>query len=214
MKKILIIEDEKEIAQLYAKRLTDKGYDPLLAHDGHEGLEKLKYFSPDLILLDVNMPKMGGLEFYQHICDPRGNPKYPVLVLTGRAELETLFKDFHVAGILIKPFEGERLLKEVDIILDKAIPAVRNLSSRRVIIVDDDQRAADKILAEFTKAGIKAELAGNGFQAIEKMMADPPDLALVKLGLSDLSGTPLADEHVASGRQDGGLWRLEHAFAI
>ena len=118
-KKILIIEDEKEIAQLYAKRLKDKGYELALAHDGLEGLNKLKEFTPDLILLDLNMPNMGGLEFYQHICDPQGKPKYPVLVLTGRADLELLFLEFHVDGFIIKPFEGSRLLNEVEIILNK-----------------------------------------------------------------------------------------------
>jgi DNA-binding response OmpR family regulator len=187
-KKILILEDEVEIAQLYAKRLKDKGYDPRLAFDGLQGLEKLKTFIPDLILLDVNMPKMGGLEFYQHICDPHGNPLYPVLVLTGRADLEKLFKEFNVEGILIKPFAGSLLSKEVDIILDKGYWEKTDGSKKKVIIVDDDRTAADKILSVFNKAGFKTEIADNGVTGIEKMMAEPPDLALVKLGLADISG--------------------------
>lgn len=187
-KKILILEDEVETAQLYAKRLNDKGYETQFAFDGLQGLEKLKGFKPDLILLDVNMPKMGGLEFYQHICDPHGNPRYPVLVLTGRADLEKLFKEFHVAGILIKPFAGSLLSKEVDIILDKSYWEKSDGSAKKVVIVDDDQAAAKNILDVFEIAGFKTTIAGNGVSGIEAMMAQPPDLALVKLGLADISG--------------------------
>jgi DNA-binding response OmpR family regulator len=187
-KKILILEDEKEIARLYAKRLEDKGHDPRLAFDGLEGLEILKNFKPDLILLDVNMPKMGGLEFYQHICDPQGKPKYPVLVLTGRADLEKLFKDFHVEGVLIKPFAQSRLSQEVDIILDKSYWEKTDGSAKKVIIVDDDQVAVKNILAVFAKAGFNTDSADSGVSGIEKIMAAPPDLALVKLGLTDIAG--------------------------
>src|SRR5580698_5227275 len=117
--KILILEDEKDVARIYAKRLADKGYDPELAYNGLEGLKKLKEIKPDLILLDLNMPQMGGLEFYRHICDPQAKPKYPVLVLTGRADLESLFKNFHIDGFITKPFEAARLIHEIKIILNK-----------------------------------------------------------------------------------------------
>src|SRR5882757_5893304 len=99
--KILILEDEKEIAEIYAKQLKNKGYASVLAYNGLEGLEKLKEIKPDLILLDLNMPEMGGVEFYQHICDAQNKPKHPVLVITGRADLESLFKDFHIEGFII-----------------------------------------------------------------------------------------------------------------
>ncbi len=187
-KKILILEDEKEVAQIYAKRLQAKGYATELAYNGFEGLNKLKEITPDLILLDVNMPKMGGLEFYQHICDSQQKPKFPVLVLTGRADLEILFKEFHVAGILIKPFESSRLLNEVDIILNKQYWQKTDGSAKKVIIIDDDRESAKKILAEFSRAGFKSDIATGGISGIEKIMADPPDLAMVKLGLTDLSG--------------------------
>jgi len=188
VKKILILEDEKEVAQIYAKRLQAKGYVTELAYNGLEGLKKLKEITPDLILLDVNMPQMGGLEFYQHICDSQQKPKFPVLVLTGRADLETLFREFHVAGILIKPFESERLLNEVDIILHKQYWQKTDGSAKKVVIIDDDHESAQKILAEFSRTGFKAEIAVSGISGIEKIMADPPDLAMVKLGLTDLSG--------------------------
>jgi len=188
LKNVLILEDEKDIAQLYAKRLKDCGYASEIAFDGLEGLEKLKKFSPDLILLDLNMPKMGGLEFYQHICDSKGNPMFPVIVLTGRAELETLFREFHIEGFLVKPFAASRLLSEVEIIFNKQCWKKTDGSAKRVIIVDDEHEPTQKIYSVFSDAGYKTDIATSGISGIEKIMADPPDLAMVKLGLADLSG--------------------------
>jgi len=65
MKKILIVEDEDVIADLIQKKLSKEGYEVSRAKDGVEGLEKMKEIKPDLILLDVVMPKMGGFEMME-----------------------------------------------------------------------------------------------------------------------------------------------------
>ncbi|MDE1920026.1 MAG: response regulator [Candidatus Omnitrophica bacterium] len=187
-KNILILEDEKDIARIYAKCLNDKGYNAEFGFNGLEGLEKLRNFTPHLILLDVNMPGMGGLEFYQRICGADGRPKYPVLVLTARADLETLFRDFQVDGILIKPFAASQLFKEVDIILNKHHWEKTDGGGRKVTIVEDIFESARKIKGVFADGGYKTEVADSGMAAIEMMMNDPPDLAVVKLGLFDMPG--------------------------
>src|ERR1041385_8938785 len=96
-KTILILEDEQDVANLYAKRLQTQGYQTHVAYNGLQGLDKLKAgIVPDLILMDINMPEMGGLEFYQHICGTSEKPPYPVLVLSARTDLEAFFRDFNV----------------------------------------------------------------------------------------------------------------------
>lgn len=213
-KKILILEDEKEIAQLYAKRLKAKGYITELAFNGVEGLKKLEDFTPDLILLDVNMPVMGGLEFYQHICDPQEKPKYPVLVLTGRADLEKLFKEFHVEGIMIKPFEGARLSEEVDIIFNKHHWQKTDGRKKRVIIIDDEHAVPNMISAVLTNIGYNIDIVTSGVLGIEKIMADPPDLAMVKLNLNDLSGdlVILRLQQIAKTRKTSTLLYIRRNF--
>ena len=215
-KTILILEDEKEIAQLYAKRLKDKGYVTELAFDGLEGLEKLKTLKPDLILLDLNMPRMGGLEFYQHICDSKGIPKHPVLVLTGRADLEKLFKEFHVDGFIIKPFDGSRLSEEVEIILNKHHWEKTDGSAKKVVIIDDNALAAKKIQTLFTTAGYTTDIASSGISGIERVMADPPDLAIVKLGLADLSGdlVILRLQQLAKTKKTSSMLYVSKEFSI
>ena len=120
-KTILLIDDEVSLQQLVRMTLKTKGYNVEIAGNGFEGLEKLKTLKPDLIILDMNMPKMGGLEFYQKICCGGDHPKYPVLVLTARANMEQLFKEVNIDGFMAKPMEIDDLLKEVDIIIQKKL---------------------------------------------------------------------------------------------
>lgn len=186
--KILILEDEKEVGQLYVKILKDQGYDPVLATDGVEGVKQIKAMNPDLILLDLGMPNMNGIEFYQYICDSKGKPRYSVLVLTGRTDLEALFNDFHVEGFIIKPFKKEKLLSEVEIILNKQYKKKEAENAKRIIIVDQNQASAQRIMTELVKGGFKCEIVNSGMMGVEMIMSDPPDAAVVNLNLTDISG--------------------------
>jgi len=66
--KILIIDDEEDLRENLKYVFESEGYVVQLAEDGVKGLKALENFSPDLIILDLNMPNMGGIEFYQKIC--------------------------------------------------------------------------------------------------------------------------------------------------
>ena len=103
-KTILLIDDEIDLQQLVKIALKSKGYTIETANNGLEGLAKLETLKPDLIILDMNMHKMGGLEFYQTICYGTDKPRYPVLVLTARANMEQLFKQLNIDGFMAKPF--------------------------------------------------------------------------------------------------------------
>lgn len=187
-KTILVVEDEKDIAELYAQRLQAAGHNTVLAFDGLQGLEKLQEITPDLIILDLSMPKMSGLEFYRRICDGEEKPKYPVLIMTARAELGILFKDFQIDGFLAKPFDGKQFIEEVAIILRKQVWRREDNSPRRIIVVDDDEQALKDISAVFSKAGFKTDVANTAVLGIEKIMSNPPDLAVISLGLGMIAG--------------------------
>ncbi|MFH1847269.1 MAG: response regulator [Candidatus Omnitrophota bacterium] len=200
IKTILLIDDEKTFVEALKFQLeAKKGYAVITAHNGLEGLEKLKSIKPDVIILDINMPVMGGIEFCENICDDDGKTKYPVLVLTARANLEQLFTELQVDGFISKPFEFDELLTKVEDILAKKeerIPLRKKVTtehhSKRVLIVEEDEERLNKIAIAFLSGGYIVEVAKSGMEAFDEVMAELPDVILIRLGLSDLSGDLIA----------------------
>lgn len=82
MARILIVEDDRDLNNAYSVILKNEGHEVVEAFDGEEALKKLKKFDPDLILLDLLMPIMGGLEFLQHYDLIKTHPKVKVLIFT------------------------------------------------------------------------------------------------------------------------------------
>ena len=86
MKKILIIEDEEILLDLIQKRLTQEGYKIYIARNGEEGLEKIKEEKPDLILLDIVMPKMGGFEVMERINKDKEFKDIPIIIISNSGQ--------------------------------------------------------------------------------------------------------------------------------
>jgi len=78
MKKILLVDDEEGIHLLYREELEEEGYEVHSALTGEDALEKLKIISPDLVILDINMPGMNGIEVLRQMKEM--NPKLPVVL--------------------------------------------------------------------------------------------------------------------------------------
>lgn len=87
MTKILLIEDDPLIYRLYQKLFTLEGFEIELAENGQLGIEKLKSFHPDIILLDIMMPNMNGLEVMTQLKSEEKTKNIPVVVLTNIADM-------------------------------------------------------------------------------------------------------------------------------
>jgi DNA-binding response OmpR family regulator len=191
---VLVIDDTIDLQQLVRIALKSKGYQVETANNGLEGLKKLETLSPDLIILDMNMPKMGGLEFYQKICDGENHPPYPVLILTARANMEQLFKELDIDGFMAKPFEVDELLAQVDAIIKKKSEGIKDAGTRKkgrileVCIAENNQESFDNISRAFLNAGYVVNPARSGTEAIERIATKVPDIALIHLGLMDIAG--------------------------
>lgn len=112
-KVVLVVEDEKIIAEIARRKLQDEGYEVMVAYDGEEALGELKKKTPDLILLDIQMPKMNG---YTFIMEKSKFPQYnsiPIVVLTAYGETEPLFRRHGVSAYLLKPLNLQDLLEKV-----------------------------------------------------------------------------------------------------
>src|ERR1041385_5275694 len=110
-KKILLVDDEAGFAELLRDLLVMDGYEVELAHDGEEGLEKLRTFTPDAIISDIVMPRLSGFEMFKII---RGTPttaSIPFLFITGFQDDRVLqeARKIGVFGILRKPVDMEQI---------------------------------------------------------------------------------------------------------
>jgi len=112
-KKILIIDDEPDLVTVLRARLESQKFAVVTAGDGVEGLKKVEEEHPDLIILDVLMPRMDGFTF---ILELKKNPEtkmIPVIVLTAKEMMSDLFKLEGVPDYIVKPFNVEELLARV-----------------------------------------------------------------------------------------------------
>ena len=114
--KILIIEDDPKIVRLLQIELQFEGFEVFFAYDGKEGLNMAKYNSYDLILLDLMMPKMSGMEVCKRI---REFSQIPIIMLTAKDEVsdKVVGFDYGADDYMTKPFSNEELLARIKSLL-------------------------------------------------------------------------------------------------
>jgi len=114
-KKILVMDDEPEVRKLMEHFLTDRGYEVRLAENGRRGLAELDTFKPDVILLDMHMPEMDGLETLEHLAARA--PGLPVIVVTVNDDVETTSRllQLGAADYVPKPFNLDYLEQAINI---------------------------------------------------------------------------------------------------
>lgn len=117
--KILVVDDEPDIISVVQARLESKKYKVIAAVDGEEGLGKLAQENPDLIILDLMLPGIGGYEFCAKVKADAKSMHIPVLMLTARAgDMDkAMGLKCGADGYLTKPFSGEDLLEEISQLL-------------------------------------------------------------------------------------------------
>jgi len=126
MKKVLLVDDDVDFCEAAKLLLDSKGYEVVLAHDGKEGLEKVRAENPDLVILDVMMPEMNG---YDVCVVLKADPEFkntPVILLT--AVDQALFKTTYTKAMglmteaddyIAKPVEPQELVRRVEGWLNK-----------------------------------------------------------------------------------------------
>jgi len=116
MGKILIIEDEKILSDLLEKKLKDEGYETSLAEDGEEGIKKVKEEKPDLILLDIVMPKKGGFEVLEEMRKFPETKDIPVIIISNSGQPVEISRalELGVKDYLVKTqFDPEEVITKV-----------------------------------------------------------------------------------------------------
>ena len=120
--KILVVDDDTNICELLRLYLTKEGYQVTVANDGEEGLEKFNQVKPDMVLLDVMMPKMDGWEVCRRI---RAADNTPVIMLTAKGETfdKVLGLELGADDYVVKPFDSKEVVARIKAVLRRCTPA-------------------------------------------------------------------------------------------
>ena len=140
--KILVVDDDENICELLRLYLEKDGYDVQIALDGEAALEKFKHYNPDLILLDIMMPKKDGFHVLQEI---RKTSDVPVIMITAKAESFDKLQsfDFGTDDYIVKPFDAKEVLARIKAILRRSTNA-----AEEKLRIEYDNLIIDKVSFE------------------------------------------------------------------
>ncbi len=202
-KKILIIEDEESLVELLSTKLNKEGYEVQYAYDGELGYEKIKEWNPDLILLDIVMPKMNGYEVLEKLNQDK--IKIPVIIISNSGQpveiektkqlgavdhlIKTEFSPLDVLQKVKACFENGGKKKEVDESVFQPIedPGARKLNVK-VLLVEDDAFLREISSKKLAKEGFTVYEAVDGEQALAGVKAVKPDIVLLDIILPAIDG--------------------------
>ena len=163
--KILVVDDDTNICELLRLYLTKEGYQVTVANDGEEGLEKFNQVKPDMVLLDVMMPKMDGLEVCRRI---RKAGNTPVMMLTAKGQKSDRITGFNAGAddYLPKPFDPDELLSRVRAILRRSEAYQPTVLAYGDLTLDPDS-------GNLSCGSESIRLSGREFQIMELFMRSP-----------------------------------------
>ena len=124
MAKILVAEDEKQIADMIAFKLTNGGHQVIRAQDGEQALELVKRDLPDLIMLDAMMPGIGGFEVLRRLKADPALCSVPVIIVTAKGHERDVLSGLRGGAVdyVVKPFSLKELAARVELALAKEKP--------------------------------------------------------------------------------------------
>ena len=112
-KKILFADDDVNLIEVLQLKFKSAGYDTVEAYDGEEALIKMRAEKPDLVVMDITMPKMNGYTLVREMKSDETLKRIPIIVLSGKDTMQDIFEIEGVETYLVKPFEFDDLLAKV-----------------------------------------------------------------------------------------------------
>ncbi len=177
--KILIVDDNVEFCDNVSRILTVKGYDATGVSDGFNALEAVENSVFDLVLMDIKMPVMNGVETFKKL--KQIAPQIPVIMITAYA-VEDLIREAlreGALGVFHKPLDFERLFASIE----KTLP-----DGALMLVVDDEQMTRLHLRETLMKKGFRVEVAEDGETAVQKVRENNFDIILLDMKLPVMNG--------------------------
>jgi two-component system, OmpR family, response regulator MprA len=160
--RVLVVEDDDEIAQVLQRSLRLDGYDVRIAGDGEAALDQAAAYHPDLVILDLGLPKLDGIEVARRL---RSADDVPILMLTARDAVESRVEglDSGADDYLVKPFERQELLARLRALLRRRPPR----GSASLVVAD---LSLNPDTHEVQRGERRIELTQREFELLEYLM--------------------------------------------
>ncbi len=161
--RVLLIEDEAPLRETLAARLKSEGYAVDVAADGEEGLYYGLEYPLDVAIVDLGLPKLGGMEVIQRLRDQ--GRTFPILILTARGDWEDKVKGLQTGAddYLVKPFQVEELLARLNALVRRSAGWTRSVLESGSIALDTGSQ-------QVTVAGEPIELTSYEYKVLEYLM--------------------------------------------
>ena len=166
---VLIVEDDRNIAELLQMYLEKEGYAVTVAADGGQGLSKFRSIRPDLVLLDVMMPVMDGWAVCKAI---RADSTTPIIMLTAKGELDDKISGLKSGAddYITKPFEMKEVLARIEAVLRRSNGTTGNKKSRKLVF---DKLIIDMDAFELTVNGQKVDTPPKEMELLFYLASSP-----------------------------------------
>jgi CheY-like chemotaxis protein len=202
--KLLLVDDNKHLRVTLGDHLTHEGFVVTAKESAEAALVFLESGGePDLIILDINMPGIGGVGFLRRILSEDGRPRYPVLVLTARSGMDAFFDTVPVEGFLPKPCGVDELLAKIREILARtsvqrpraaASDGLRTKAATEnlVLLAEDDPIVSESIERLLRSIGCRTVIVRTGPEVLEAAAQIKPRLVILKQLMPKLNGNVVA----------------------
>jgi CheY-like chemotaxis protein len=191
MKKILIIEDDGVLGDVLMQKLQTFGFNAELVKDGAQGYARMKEWMPDLVLLDIFLPTLNGIEILNQKRTDAGLAAIPVIVLsnslhpTEGTEIEKLGAS---AFMLKSNITTEVVMEIIQKTLSNASLDPKALEGKKVLLVEDDNFLGSILLSRLVSRNANVTLAKTGEEALEYLKKQVPHIVLLDILLPGING--------------------------
>jgi two-component system phosphate regulon response regulator PhoB len=203
--RILIIEDERALTDVLAYNLQREGYETLVAHDGREGLRKAQTLLPDLVLLDLMLPTLNGLEVCRELRASSRTRDIPILMLTAKAEETDQVVGFSLGAddYVTKPFSVKVLVQRIKALQRRRAEGAADPAD----VVEHLGVRIDRVRHRASVEGRELDLTPTEFRLLESLLRQPgraftrPQLMDAAIGEGAVVLERTIDVHVKSLRR-------------
>jgi len=195
--KILIIEDEEILLDVLSKKIKDEGFEVLVARDGEDGLRQIRERKPDLVILDMLLPKVDGFSILKEVKDSSIN--VPIVIVSNSGQPVDIDKALKLGACdyLVKAeFEPDEVIEKINqcLIIGGHSDSQAKPGAKKILVVEDDKFLRDLCVKKLDRMGFYVDSAIDGLDGLKKIVKDKPDLVLLDIIMPGLEGFEILEK--------------------